>query len=54
MILLLLKTLKEKIKSFKSDRKRSGDGIETKIFNVLKSAYGVKIQAYHGGSQCRD
>ena len=45
-----LKTLKEKIKSFKSDRKRSGDGIETKIFNVLKSAYGVKIQAYHGGS----
>lgn len=45
-----LKTLREKIKVFKSERKRSGDGIETKMFNVLKTVYGVKIQAYHGGS----
>ena len=42
--------MREKIKVFESERKRSGDGIETKMFNVLKTVYGVKIQAYHGGS----
>ena len=45
-----IKRTKEKIKAFKSDRKKSGSGIETAIFAVLKEVYDVRIQAYHGGS----
>ena len=45
-----LKTLKEKFKSFKSDCRHFRDSIETKIFNLIKLVYGVKIQAYHGVS----
>ncbi|KAL7532270.1 hypothetical protein ACHAXR_004530, partial [Thalassiosira sp. AJA248-18] len=45
-----IKRTKEKIKAFKSDRKKSGSGIETAIFAVLKEVYDVRIQAYHFGS----
>ena len=44
-----LKTIKEKIKKFKSERKKADDGIETQMFTILKNVYGVKLQAYHGG-----
>jgi len=45
-----LKTLKDKIAEYKKDRKKDGDGIESQLFSVLKSMYGITIQAYHGGS----
>ena len=45
-----LKVLKDKIKEQKSLRKRKGDGIESQLFAVMRRRYGVKIQAYHGGS----
>ena len=45
-----LKALKLKITNFKSDHKKDGHGIEAKIFQVLKIKYGVKVQAYHGGT----
>ena len=45
-----LKTLKTKIATSKSEHKKDGDGIEAKLFQVLKIKYGVKIQAYHGGT----
>ena len=41
---------KEHIKTFKSDRKIDDEGIETALFSVFKDLYGVKLQAYHGGS----
>lgn len=37
------KKLNEKIKKFKSSRKKGEDGIETAIFRLLKKGYGVKI-----------
>lgn len=42
-------SLNDKIKEFAQTRKRSGDGIESEMFPVLKS-YGIEVQAYHGGS----
>ena len=45
-----LKKLKDSIVVFKSDRKKSGDGIESQMFSVLKVQFGVKMQAYHGGT----
>ena len=45
-----LKKVKDKITEFKRSRKKSGDGIETQMFLILKNMYGVKLQAYHGGS----
>ena len=45
-----LKKIKEEITLFKSTRKRSGDGIESEIFKILKVQYGIKLQAYHGGT----
>ena len=42
--------LKQKIKESKKSRKKSGNGIESQLFSILKTIYGVKIQAYHGGS----
>ena len=34
----------------KKARKRLGQGIESELIAVLKTAYKVKIQAYHGSS----
>ena len=45
-----LKRLKERVQGLKRARARAGGGIEDLLFGVLKSIYGVKIQAYHGGS----
>ncbi|KAL7525693.1 hypothetical protein ACHAXR_001117, partial [Thalassiosira sp. AJA248-18] len=45
-----LKKIKKEIKDFKKSRRRSGDGIEAEMFKILKIRYGIKLQAYHGGS----
>ena len=45
-----LKMIKSKISNSKSEHRKDGDGIEAKLFLVLKIKYGVKIQAYHGGT----
>jgi len=45
-----LKTIKEKITKFKKTRAKTGGGIEDQMFSVLKNMYGIKLQAYHGGS----
>ena len=42
-----LKALKLKLANFKSDHKKDGDGIEAKMFQVLRIKYGMNIQAYH-------
>ena len=44
-----LKELKKKLTSFRQVRKKSGEGLETKMFRVLKSI-GVELTRYHGGS----
>ncbi len=45
-----IKKTKDLIKGYKSDRKLDGDGVETRLFSILKDFYGIKLQAYHGGS----
>ncbi len=45
-----IKKAKDKITQFKSGRKMEEDGVETRLFSILKNFYGVKLQAYHGGS----
>ena len=45
-----LKTIKEKITKFKKTRAKTGGGIKDQMFSVLKNMYGIKLQAYHGGS----
>ncbi|KAL7553941.1 hypothetical protein ACHAWF_017571 [Thalassiosira exigua] len=44
-----LAELKKKVKSFRSDRRKSGEGLESKMFRVLKEI-GVELTRYHGGS----
>ncbi|KAL7526841.1 hypothetical protein ACHAXR_001674, partial [Thalassiosira sp. AJA248-18] len=45
-----LKKIKNEIKDFKKSRRKSGDGIEAEMFKILKIRYGIKMQAYHGGT----
>ena len=45
-----LTKIKAKITEFKRSRKRSGDGVESKMISILKTMFGVEVQAYHGGS----
>ena len=45
-----LKKIKDEIVAYQSCRRRSGDGIEAEMFKILKVKYGIKLQAYHGGS----
>jgi hypothetical protein len=45
----LLARLKKSLTKFRSDRKRSKDGMESKMLRVLKSI-GVELTRYHGGS----
>ena len=42
--------IKEKCDELKSARKKSGDGIEAMLFQVLFNQYKVELQAYHGGT----
>lgn len=44
-----LKKTKGKIKDFKNERKRSGEGIESEMVTVLKR-FRIEIRAYHGGT----
>ncbi|KAL7524881.1 hypothetical protein ACHAXR_000757, partial [Thalassiosira sp. AJA248-18] len=44
-----LAEMKKKLKSFRSVRRKSGEGLETKMFRILKSI-GVELTRYHGGS----
>jgi len=46
--LAFLLKLKAKLLEFKSDHQRDDDGIETKLFTVVKVKYNVVIQPYHG------
>ena len=46
----LVATMKKSVASLKSKRKKTADGVELKMFKLLKTVYKVKIQAYHGGS----
>ena len=45
-----IKTLTNKATEMKQGRKRAGEGIESQMFKVLMNQYGIKLQAYHGGS----
>ena len=49
-LIAFLCKIKAKLMEFKSNHQRDGDGIETKLFAVLKVKYCVAIQAYHGGT----
>ena len=49
-----LKKTKNKSTKFNKSRRKSGGGIETQMFWVLKNMYGVKLQAYHGGNMTGD
>ena len=42
--------MKKSVASLKSKWKKTADGVESKMFKLLKTVYKVKIQAYHGGS----
>ncbi|KAL7529504.1 hypothetical protein ACHAWF_003005, partial [Thalassiosira exigua] len=46
---IFLAELKKKLKSFRSDRHKAGEGLESKMFRVLKEI-GVELTRYHGGS----
>jgi hypothetical protein len=45
----LLTRLNKQLADFRSERKRSDNGIENKLLSVLKSI-GVELTRYHGGS----
>ena len=45
----MLKNMKEKLTKFRQTRKKSDDGIESKMLDVLKTV-GVELTRYHGGS----
>jgi hypothetical protein len=45
--------MKDKLKEFKNDRKKSGDGVEAAMFAILKSCYQIQLPAYHGGKTAR-
>ena len=44
-----LSELKSKLVDFRKVRKSSGEGLESKMFKVLKEV-GVELESYHGGS----
>ncbi len=44
-----LAQMRKKLTAFRSVRKRSSDGLESKMFSVLKSI-NVELTSYHGGS----
>ena len=45
----MIKQIKAKVQEFKSNRKTSGDGIETEMFTYLKVVHKIQLPAYHGG-----
>ena len=44
-----LREMKSKLVDFRKVRKSSGEGLESKMFKVLKEV-GVELESYHGGS----
>ncbi|KAL7524102.1 hypothetical protein ACHAXR_002598, partial [Thalassiosira sp. AJA248-18] len=45
----MLKKIRENISTYKSDRKKSGDGIESEMFDWMKLFFRIQQPAYHGG-----
>jgi hypothetical protein len=45
----LLRKMKDKLKEFKNDREKSGDGVEAAMFAILKSCYHIQLPAYYNG-----
>ena len=45
----MLKKVKASIKILKSNRKKSGDGIESQIYGWMKLLFRIQQPAYHGG-----
>ena len=41
--------LKKQLRTFRSNRRKSGEGLESKMFKLLREI-GVKLTHYHGGS----
>ena len=45
----MLKKVKDTINDFKASRKKLGDGIETHMYDWLKTLFHVHLPSYHGG-----
>ena len=45
----MLEKVRDAIFTFKEGRRRSGDGIETQIYDWIKLLFRIQLPAYHGG-----